>query len=137
MELDDLTAQAFHVEFQLYGMVLSALAGPCPNVVKVVTDASGFALYFSRSLIPFPRHKEGHQAFEHIGIYGYQKDFLLKLTRLAPTPLEKTEALEQLRVIENGFNIKVILTEAQDYIPLSIDTREDLEKARVITASIG
>lgn len=108
-----------------------------PNVVKVVTDSSGFALYFSRSLIPFPRHKEGHQAFEHIGIYGYQKDFLHKLTQLVPTPLEKTEALEQLRVLENGFKIKVILTEAQDYVPLSIDTREDLEKARAITASIG
>lgn len=108
-----------------------------PNVVKVVTDQTGFALYFSRSLIPYPRHTEGHQAFEHIGIYGYQKAFLLKLTQLAPTPLEKVEALEQLRVIENGFKIKVISTAVQDYIPLSIDTREDLEKARAITASIG
>jgi 3-deoxy-manno-octulosonate cytidylyltransferase (CMP-KDO synthetase) len=103
-----------------------------PNVVKVVTDQRGFALYFSRSLIPFPRQKEGHHAFEHIGIYGYQKDFLHKLTQLEPTPLEKTEALEQLRVIENGFSIKVIHTAAQDYIPLSIDTKEDLEKARAI-----
>jgi len=101
-----------------------------PNAVKVVTNTAGFALYFSRSLIPFPRRPEEHHAFEHIGIYGYQKDFLLKLTQLAPTPLEKTEALEQLRVIENGFDIKVILTTAQDYIPLSIDTREDLERAR-------
>ena len=108
-----------------------------PNVVKVVTDQTGFALYFSRSLIPYPRHTEGHQAFEHIGIYGYQKAFLLKLTQLAPTPLEKVEALAQLRVIENGFKIKVISTAVQDYIPLSIDTREDLEKARAITASIG
>jgi 3-deoxy-manno-octulosonate cytidylyltransferase (CMP-KDO synthetase) len=107
-----------------------------PNVVKVVTDLSGFALYFSRSLIPFPRYKEGHHAFEHIGIYGYQKDFLLKLTRLAPTPLEKTEALEQLRVIENGFKIKVISTTAQDYIPLSIDTQEDLERARALISSL-
>jgi 3-deoxy-manno-octulosonate cytidylyltransferase (CMP-KDO synthetase) len=108
-----------------------------PNVVKVVTDLSGFALYFSRSLIPFPRYAEGHRAFEHIGIYGYQKDFLLKLTQLAPTPLEKVEALEQLRVIENGFKIKAIPTAVKDYIPLSIDTREDLEKARAITASSG
>lgn len=103
-----------------------------PNVVKVVTDSSGFALYFSRSLIPYPRNKAGHRAFEHIGIYGYQKTFLLKLTALPPTPLEKTEALEQLRVIENGFKIKVIATAAADYIPLSIDTREDLERARRI-----
>ena len=103
-----------------------------PNVVKVVTDSAGFALYFSRSLIPFPRNKEGHHAFEHIGIYGYQKDFLLKLTQLAPTPLEETEALEQLRVLENGFKIKVISTKDQHYIPLSIDTKEDLEKARTL-----
>ncbi|MCP4403166.1 MAG: 3-deoxy-manno-octulosonate cytidylyltransferase [bacterium] len=107
-----------------------------PNVVKVVTDSSGFALYFSRSLIPYPRHTEGHQAFEHIGIYGYQKDFLLKLTQLAPTPLEKTEALEQLRVIENGFKIKVISTTAPDYIPLSIDTKEDLERARALIETL-
>jgi len=107
-----------------------------PNVVKVVTDSSGFALYFSRSLIPFPRNKEGHQAFEHIGIYAYQKDFLLALTQLEPTPLEKTEALEQLRVIENGFKIKVILTTAHDYIPLSIDTKEDLERARAIIGTL-
>ena len=103
-----------------------------PNVVKVVTDSSGFALYFSRSLIPYPRHADGHRAFEHIGIYGYQKAFLLKLTVLPPTPLEKTEALEQLRVIEKGFKIKVIETAAKDYIPLSIDTQEDLERARTL-----
>ncbi len=108
-----------------------------PNVVKVVTDSSGFALYFSRSLIPFPRYKEGYHAFEHIGIYAYQKDFLLTLTQLAPTTLEKTEALEQLRVLENGFKIKVILTAAQDYIPLSIDTREDLERAREVVRSLA
>ncbi len=107
------------------------------NVVKVVTDLSGFALYFSRSLIPFPRYTEGHHAFEHIGIYGYQKDFLLKLTQLAPTPLEKTEALEQLRVLENGYNIKVIATAAKDYIPLSIDTKEDLERARALIQSLS
>jgi 3-deoxy-manno-octulosonate cytidylyltransferase (CMP-KDO synthetase) len=101
-----------------------------PNVVKVVTDQAGFGLYFSRSLIPYPRKKEGHHAFEHIGIYGYQREFLLKLTQLPPTPLETTEALEQLRVIENGYQIKVILTQAHDYIPLSIDTPEDLERAK-------
>lgn len=108
-----------------------------PNVVKVVTDRSGFALYFSRSLIPFPRNRAGHRVFEHIGIYGYQKDFLLTLTRLEPTTLEKTEALEQLRVLENGFKIKVILTTARDYIPLSIDTREDLERARAYIQSLS
>jgi 3-deoxy-manno-octulosonate cytidylyltransferase (CMP-KDO synthetase) len=98
--------------------------------VKVVTDANGFALYFSRSPIPYPRNHGEHPVFGHIGIYGYRRDFLLKLTRMAPTPLEKTESLEQLRVIENGFKIKVVRTTAADYIPLSVDTREDLDRAR-------
>jgi 3-deoxy-manno-octulosonate cytidylyltransferase (CMP-KDO synthetase) len=99
-----------------------------PNVVKVVIDKSGFALYFSRSLIPYPRYEEGHRAFEHIGIYSFQKDFLLTYSKLEPTPLEKSEALEQLRALENGFRIKVLL--AKDYIPFSVDTQEDLERAR-------
>lgn len=101
-----------------------------PNVVKVVTDVTGFALYFSRSPIPYSRQLGGHSACGHIGIYGYRKDFLLKLTQLSPTPLEKIESLEQLRVIENGFRIKVIRTTAQGYISLSVDTHDDLEKAR-------
>ena len=99
------------------------------NVVKVVTDISDFALYFSRSLIPYPRYEEGHRAYEHIGIYAYRKDFLLHFSGLTPTGLERTEALEQLRALENGYRIKVILTR-QDYIPLSVDTSDDLEKAR-------
>ena len=106
-----------------------------PNTVKVVTDALGFALYFSRSPIPYPRNRGGQRAFGHIGIYGYRKDFLLKLTEMSPTPLEKTESLEQLRVIENGFRIKVVETTATDYIPISVDTGEDLERARKLLAS--
>lgn len=106
-----------------------------PNVVKVVTDKSGFALYFSRSLIPYPRRSEGHRAFEHIGVYSYQKDFLLKFAELKPTPLETSESLEQLRALENGYRIKVVLTK-QKYIALSVDTPEDLEKARVFAKSL-
>lgn len=106
-----------------------------PNVVKVVTDKSGFALYFSRSLIPYLRRSEGHRAFEHIGIYSYQKDFLLKFAELKPTPLETSESLEQLRALENGYRIKVVLTK-QKYIALSVDTPEDLEKARVFAKSL-
>lgn len=106
-----------------------------PNVVKVVTDKWGFALYFSRSLIPYPRRSEGHRAFEHIGIYSYQKDFLLKFAELKPTPLETSESLEQLRALENGYRIKVVLTK-QKYIALSVDTPEDLEKARVFAKSL-
>lgn len=100
-----------------------------PNVVKVVTDEKGFALYFSRSLIPYPRRREDHHAYEHIGIYAYPTEFLLQFARMRQTPLEKTESLEQLRALETGYRIKVILTR-QKYIPLSVDTPQDLERAR-------
>ena len=108
-----------------------------PNTVKVVTDALGFALYFSRSPIPYPRNRGEQRALGHIGIYGYRRDFLLKLTEMSPTPLEKTESLEQLRVIENGFRIKVVETTATDYIPISVDTGEDLDRARMLLADRG
>lgn len=101
-----------------------------PSVVKVVTDLKGNALYFSRSLIPYPRVKQGHRAFEHIGIYAYRRDFLLTYTQLRPSPLERSESLEQLRVLENGYRLRVVATEATDYIPLSVDTPEDLQRAR-------
>jgi 3-deoxy-manno-octulosonate cytidylyltransferase (CMP-KDO synthetase) len=103
-----------------------------PAVVKVVTDLAGNALYFSRSLIPYPRRREGHRAYEHIGIYAYRREFLLAYTALAPTPLEHAESLEQLRALEHGYRIKVVLTGADDYIPLSVDTPEDLERARTL-----
>ncbi|GAI51351.1 unnamed protein product, partial [marine sediment metagenome] len=80
------------------------------------------------SLIPYPRHEEGHRVCEHIGIYAYQKEFLLTFSKLKPTALERSESLEQLRALENGFRIKVVL--AHDYIPFSVDTPEDLERAR-------
>lgn len=101
-----------------------------PNVVKVVTDSNNFALYFSRSLIPYPRHRGGLHIYEHIGIYAYSKEFLLLFSRMPQTPLEKIESLEQLRALENGYRIKVVLT-GQEYIALSVDTPEDLERARV------
>jgi 3-deoxy-manno-octulosonate cytidylyltransferase (CMP-KDO synthetase) len=102
-----------------------------PNVVKVVVDEAGFALYFSRSLIPYPRNAQGHRVFEHIGIYAYRRDFLLEFAQLAPTPLERSESLEQLRALEHGRRIRVVLTR-QPYVPLSVDTPEDLEKARML-----
>jgi 3-deoxy-manno-octulosonate cytidylyltransferase (CMP-KDO synthetase) len=108
-----------------------------PNTVKVVVDATGFALYFSRSPIPYPRNPGGCRSFGHIGIYGYRREFLLGLTKLPTTPLEKTESLEQLRVIENGYKIKVVETSATDYIPLSVDTGEDLDRARMLLADRG
>ena len=104
-----------------------------PNVVKVVVDTQNNAIYFSRAPIPFPRdHQEiiqlneqlkKHNFFRHIGIYGYQKDFLAKYIKMDQTNLEK---LEQLRVIENGFKIKMI--EAASSL-IGIDTQEDYEEA--------
>jgi len=99
-----------------------------PNVVKVVTDINGFALYFSRSLIPYPRERIDYHVYQHIGLYAYRKDFLLQYIRLEQTALEKIESLEQLRVLENGFQIKVMLVEHRQ--GLGVDTPEDLERVR-------
>ena len=106
------------------------------NVVKVVTDLHNNALFFSRSLIPFPRDVkeisianeviEESQFFRHIGIYGYRKDFLLHFVNLKHSYLEKVEKLEQLRALENGFKIKMI--EANSSL-IGIDTQEDYEEA--------
>jgi len=98
-----------------------------PNVVKVVRDLAGNALLFSRSLIPYPRNKELFEAFEHIGIYAYTKAFLLKYITLPNTPLALTESLEQLKVMENGYKIKVVQTK-YNYDALSVDTQEDLDE---------
>lgn len=92
------------------------------NIVKVVIDEQGFALYFSRSPVPF---QASDYFWQHIGIYGYQKTFLLRFSRLPASRLEKTEDLEQLRVLENGFRIKTIETL---HSTLSVDTPEDIIK---------
>lgn len=95
-----------------------------PAVVKVVTDKNDYALYFSRSLLPYPRNEVTEKPFtKHIGIYAYRRDFLLEFSQMAPTFLEKTESLEQLRALENGHKIKVFLV---DYQGFGIDTPEDL-----------
>ncbi len=99
-----------------------------PNVVKVITDQSGRAIYFSRSVIPYDRDAQGVGSdtpyTRHIGIYAYRKDFLLTLTSLAQTPLEKTEKLEQLRVLEHGHNILVGHVE---HVSDGIDTAQQYE----------
>lgn len=95
------------------------------NVVKVVFDRNERALYFSRSLIPYPRKKDTFAAYEHIGIYAYRKDFLMKYITLPNTPLQETESLEQLKVLENGYPIQVVPTKF-NYNALSVDTEEDL-----------
>jgi 3-deoxy-manno-octulosonate cytidylyltransferase (CMP-KDO synthetase) len=106
-----------------------------PNVVKVVTDRAGDAIYFSRCAIPFEREKSVNTPyFKHIGLYVYTRDFLLSYSALPVGPLEAAERLEQLRALENGFRIRVVETE---YESLGVDTPEDLERvARLFDASI-
>jgi len=98
-----------------------------PNVVKVVLDAEGYALYFSRSRVPYPR-EPGAVCYRHAGIYGYRVSFLKKYSRLKVSPLEKAEALEQLRVLWHGHRIAVAVSETE--IPPGVDTPEDLEAVR-------
>ena len=105
-----------------------------PNTVKVVLNSLGFALYFSRSPIPFVKISNfkfqiSNFAYKHIGIYGFTRSFLQQFVSMPKSPLEEAESLEQLRVLENGYRIKVIAT---DYSGFGIDTPEDLERARQI-----
>ncbi len=102
-----------------------------PNIVKVVLDAQGYALYFSRAQIPHPR-EAGGRWYRHAGIYGYRAGFLKEYARLPACPLEKTEALEQLRVLWHGHRIAVAVSEAE--IPPGVDTPRDLEAVRKMLA---
>ena len=102
-----------------------------PNVVKVVLDAEGYALYFSRSQIPYPREKGGLW-YRHAGIYGYRVAFLKQYSTLAPSPLEKTEGLEQLRILWHGHRIAVAVSEME--LPPGVDTPQDLEAVRRMLA---
>ena len=100
-----------------------------PNLVKCVIDNNKFALYFSRSRIPFERNSGIATYYGHLGIYGYKRKALEAMTTLMQTPLERTESLEQLRALENGMKIK---TSVVSFVPVGIDTREDLEKFKKI-----
>lgn len=103
-----------------------------PAAVKVVTDLNGYALYFSRSQIPYPRNMPAdYKVFKHVGIYAYRRDFLLKYAALTPTPLERAESLEQLRALENGYKIKVL---ESDFQGVGVDTPEDLARVNEIFA---
>jgi 3-deoxy-manno-octulosonate cytidylyltransferase (CMP-KDO synthetase) len=101
-----------------------------PNVVKVVTNQAGEAIYFSRSPIPYLRG-EGVPCYKHIGLYVFKRDFLLGYPSLPVGPLERAECLEQLRALENGFSIQVVETE---YESLGVDTPEDLERVAQLFA---
>ena len=96
-----------------------------PNLVKCVFDVNNYAMYFSRSKIPYERNEGESKFYGHLGIYGYKRDALIKMTELPQTPLEQTESLEQLRALEHGMKIKVSVV---DFVPVGIDTIEDLEK---------
>ncbi|HUR34659.1 MAG TPA: 3-deoxy-manno-octulosonate cytidylyltransferase [Vicinamibacterales bacterium] len=100
-----------------------------PNIVKMVTDRSGFAMYFSRAAIPFTRDPRGGYPplYRHVGVYAYRRTALMVLASLEPTPLERAESLEQLRALEHGIRIKAVET---SYDSIGVDTPEDLEQVR-------
>jgi 3-deoxy-manno-octulosonate cytidylyltransferase (CMP-KDO synthetase) len=100
-----------------------------PNIAKVVVDRGGYALYFSRAPIPYVRDPRGGwpPMYRHIGLYGYRRKTLLVLASLEPTPLERAEALEQLRALEHGIRIKAVETRHESF---EVNTPEDLEQVR-------
>jgi len=100
-----------------------------PHTVKVVLDRNGFALYFSRSPIPFFQKPSGVPIYKHIGVYGFSRSFLERFVSLPKGKLENTESLEQLRALEAGYKIRVLVVE---YDGISVDTPQDLERARLM-----
>jgi len=104
------------------------------NIVKVVVDRGGFALYFSRAPIPYLRDPRGGwpPLYRHVGLYAYRRSALLVLATLEPTPLERAEALEQLRALEHGIRIKAVETK---YDSVGVDTPEDLDQVRRLIAA--
>jgi 3-deoxy-manno-octulosonate cytidylyltransferase (CMP-KDO synthetase) len=104
-----------------------------PNVVKVVTNNQGFALYFSRSVIPFNRANKETTYYKHLGIYGYPKAVINEFVQLPPSNLEEVEVLEQHRLLDNGYPIKVVET---SYQVVGVDTPEDIEKVEKILGGL-
>ena len=104
-----------------------------PNVVKVVLDRGGYALYFSRSAIPHVRDPRGGwpPLYRHVGLYAYRRSTLMVLASLEPTPLERAESLEQLRALEHGIRIKAIETRYESF---EVNTQEDLDQVRRLLA---
>lgn len=138
-EVIDKLAQAFADDKELKMATLKTLMNEeeynNPNAVKVVTDQNGYALYFSRSLLPYPRNKTtDFKVYKHVGIYAYRRSFLLSYAAYEPTPLEKIEGLEQLRVLENGQRIKVLESKFQG---IGIDTQEDLDAINTLFTRMG
>ena len=121
-------------------LVMSSLMCPCPDFdlnnpacVKVVCALNGDALYFSRARLPYDRNVAGAPvAHQHYGLYAYRRHFLTTYSSLAPTPLEKIESLEQLRVLENGYKIRMAKVEMS---PIGVDTPEDLARVLALLAT--
>ena len=105
-----------------------------PNITKVVLDRGGFAIYFSRAPIPYVRDPRGGwpPLYRHIGLYAYRRSALMVLAALEPTPLERAEALEQLRALEHGIRIKAVETRHESF---EVNTPEDLEQVRRLMAT--
>jgi len=118
----------------LYRRISAASELTDPNIVKVVVDRGGFALYFSRAPIPYVRDPRGGwpPLLKHVGVYAYRRSALLVLAALEPTPLERAESLEQLRALEHGIRIKAVETR---YDSFSVDTPSDLEQVRRLIAA--
>ena len=138
-EVIDNLAKAFEADAELNMATMKVAMDEAdydnPAAVKVVTDLNGYALYFSRSLMPYPRNKpEEYKVYKHVGIYAYRRNFLLKYAALQPTPLEKAESLEQLRALENGYKIKVL---ESTFKGIGVDTPEDLAAVNELFAAMN
>lgn len=138
-EVIDNLAKAFEADAELNMATMKVVMDEAdydnPAAVKVVTDLNGYALYFSRSLMPYPRNKpDGYKVYKHVGIYAYRRNFLLKYAALQPTPLEKAESLEQLRALENGYKIKVL---ESAFKGIGVDTPEDLAAVNELFAAMN
>ena len=129
------TPFAGHPELEMSTLrrrIVDAAEHANPNVTKVVVDADGFAMYFSRAPIPFTRPGQPPvTAWAHIGLYVYRRTTLLRLASLPPTMMERAEALEQLRALEHGIRIKAVKTA---YQTIGVDTPDDLERVRALVA---
>jgi len=134
--IDRAVAAARHRDAQIV-TVMTKLSDPAsvadPNRVKVVVDRNGFALYFSRSPIPYGGPSSG-TTFLHLGLYVYRVEFLRQFSRLDRAPLEIAESLEQLRALEHGFRIRVVEVESESW---GIDTPADLERFKVVVGNVG
>jgi 3-deoxy-manno-octulosonate cytidylyltransferase (CMP-KDO synthetase) len=110
-----------------------------PGVVKAVIDIHGNGMYFSRSLIPAPHNDVVHQVYEHVGLYVYRREFLMTLAQLPQTLMERVEGLEQLRVIENGYRLRCVITACEDneLSGFSIDTAEDVQRGESMLRKRG